>query len=200
MRVFIESSTGSSGGPPWSSPTLVALRSSSEMSQMPPTVPISIWARTPSTDHYDRLPAYAELRGGPDPATAQLRGLDQGVRYGGRPFRRVAAFRRAQRSAREASRGVWGECDGDFHRFDGSESETPASAGASSDPVAARSSEESRSRYVREGALPREGCDRWDPRDSMCGRSTLGLRAGLRSSLKLMRRRPSRTSDGQHQK
>jgi endonuclease YncB( thermonuclease family) len=67
-------------------------------------------------DRYDRLLAYAELRGGPDAAIAQLRaGWAQVYVYGGKRFKRVRAFRRAQRSARVAERGVWGKCDGNFH-------------------------------------------------------------------------------------
>jgi endonuclease YncB( thermonuclease family) len=68
-------------------------------------------------DRYDRLLAYAKLRGGPDTAMAQLRaGWAKVYVYGGRPFRWVRAFRRAQRSARRAERGVWGRCGGRFHR------------------------------------------------------------------------------------
>jgi endonuclease YncB( thermonuclease family) len=67
-------------------------------------------------DRYDRLLAYAKPRGGPDAAIAQLRaGWAKVYVYGGRPFKRVRAFRRAQRSARRAGRGVWGRCGSDFH-------------------------------------------------------------------------------------
>jgi endonuclease YncB( thermonuclease family) len=67
-------------------------------------------------DRYDRLLAYIKLRGGPDAAIAQLRGGWAKVYvYGGMPFERVRAFRRAQRSARRQDRGVWGECGGSFH-------------------------------------------------------------------------------------
>jgi micrococcal nuclease len=69
-------------------------------------------------DRYDRLLAYAKLRRGPDLALAQLRrGWAEVYAYGGRPFRRVRAFRRTERSARRAGRSVWGECDGNFHRL-----------------------------------------------------------------------------------
>jgi endonuclease YncB( thermonuclease family) len=79
-------------------------------------------------DRYDRLLAYAKLRGGPDLAVAQLRtGLANVYVYGGRPFQRVRAFRRAERSARDAGRGVWGQCEGDFH--------SPAAAAAAAEPV-----------------------------------------------------------------
>jgi hypothetical protein len=68
-------------------------------------------------DRYDRLLAYAKLRGGPDAAMAQLRaGWAKVYVYGGRQFRRVRVFRRAQRSARSANRGVWRRCGGRFHR------------------------------------------------------------------------------------
>jgi endonuclease YncB( thermonuclease family) len=67
-------------------------------------------------DRYRRLLAYVRLRGGPDAALAQLRaGWARVYVYGGRPFRRVREFRRAQRSARKARRGVWGRCRGRFH-------------------------------------------------------------------------------------
>jgi endonuclease YncB( thermonuclease family) len=68
-------------------------------------------------DRYDRLLAYAKLSRGPDVGIAQLRaGWAKVYVYGGRPFRRVRAYRRAQRSARRARRGVWGRCGGRFHR------------------------------------------------------------------------------------
>jgi endonuclease YncB( thermonuclease family) len=67
-------------------------------------------------DRYRRLLAYVRLRGGPDAALAQLRaGWARVYVYCGRPFRRVREFRRAQRSARRARRGVWGRCRGRFH-------------------------------------------------------------------------------------
>jgi endonuclease YncB( thermonuclease family) len=73
----------------------------------------------PSQDTFDRfrrLLAYVRLRGGPDAALAQLRaGWARVYVYRGRPFRRVREFRRAQRSARRARRGVWGRCRGLFH-------------------------------------------------------------------------------------
>jgi endonuclease YncB( thermonuclease family) len=80
-----------------------------------------VWLRTyPSQatfDRYDRLLAYAKLRGGPDAALSQLRaGWAKVYVYGGRPFLRVRAFRQAQRSAKAARRGVWGRCGGRFHR------------------------------------------------------------------------------------
>ena len=60
-------------------------------------------------DRYDRLLAYAKLRGGPDLALSQLRSGWRSVYvYGGEPFRRVRAYRRAQRSAGRAGMGVSG--------------------------------------------------------------------------------------------
>jgi endonuclease YncB( thermonuclease family) len=62
-------------------------------------------------DRYDRLLAYVKLRGGPDAALAQLRaGWAEVYVYSGNPFRRVEAFRGAERSARNADRGIWGSC------------------------------------------------------------------------------------------
>jgi endonuclease YncB( thermonuclease family) len=48
-------------------------------------------------DRYDRLLAYAKLRGGPDAAMAQLRaGWAKVYVYGGEPFLRVRASRRGR--------------------------------------------------------------------------------------------------------
>ena len=67
-------------------------------------------------DRYGRLLAYAIRRGGLDLNQAQLRrGWAEVYVYAGNPFRRVAAYRRAQRQARAARRGVWRLCGGDFH-------------------------------------------------------------------------------------
>ena len=65
-------------------------------------------------DRYDRLLAYVNLRGGPDAAMAQLRaGWADVYVYDGNPFQRVGTFRRAQRSAKQAGRGVWRDCADD---------------------------------------------------------------------------------------
>ena len=67
-------------------------------------------------DRYGRLLAYAVRRDGLDLNLAQLRrGWAMVYVYQGRPFRRLSAYRRAQREARRARRGVWGICGGDFH-------------------------------------------------------------------------------------
>jgi endonuclease YncB( thermonuclease family) len=68
-------------------------------------------------DRYDRLLAYATRYDRRQLQLAQLHaGWAKVYVYAGKLFRRVRAFRRAQRSARRAGRGVWGDCDGDFHR------------------------------------------------------------------------------------
>ncbi len=68
-------------------------------------------------DRYGRLLAYVTASGKGSLQKRQLRaGWAEVYVYGGKPFRQVRAFRTAQRSARHADRGVWGECDGDFHR------------------------------------------------------------------------------------
>jgi endonuclease YncB( thermonuclease family) len=67
-------------------------------------------------DRYGRLLAYAVRGDGLDLNWAQLRrGWAMVYVYEGRPFRRLAAYRSAQREARRARRGVWGMCGGDFH-------------------------------------------------------------------------------------
>ena len=62
-------------------------------------------------DRYGRLLAYGIRRGG---TSLQLRILQAGWArvyvYGGRPFRRVRQFRRAEARARAAGRGAWGLC------------------------------------------------------------------------------------------
>lgn len=69
-------------------------------------------------DRYDRLLAHATVRG--DRRTLQEHILEAGWAevyvYDGVPFEHVRRFRAAERRARAAGRGVWGRCDGDFHR------------------------------------------------------------------------------------
>jgi micrococcal nuclease len=66
-------------------------------------------------DRYGRLLAYVSVRG----RSLQLEQLYAGNAmvyvYGGHPFKRVDAFRRAEGVARDARRGVWGHCSGNFH-------------------------------------------------------------------------------------
>jgi micrococcal nuclease len=67
-------------------------------------------------DRYDRLLAYVTARGRGSLQKRQLRaGWTKVYVYGGKRFRQVRAFRRAERRARKAGRGVWGMCGGDFH-------------------------------------------------------------------------------------
>ncbi len=66
-------------------------------------------------DRYGRLLAYVNTRSGADLAARQLRAGWARVYVYESPFQRVARFRTAQRHARDADRGVWGACDGDFH-------------------------------------------------------------------------------------
>ena len=66
-------------------------------------------------DRFGRLLAYA-LRGRVDLNRAQVRrGWAKVYVYGGVPFKRVSAYRRAAAGARSEDRGVWGRCRGDFH-------------------------------------------------------------------------------------
>ena len=68
-------------------------------------------------DRYGRLLAYVATRSGVSLQKRMLRsGWAKVYVYGGRPFQRVRGFRAAERRAREAGRGVWGRCGGDFHR------------------------------------------------------------------------------------
>jgi endonuclease YncB( thermonuclease family) len=73
----------------------------------------------PSQDRFDRfgrLLAYAIL-GRRDLNRVQVRrGWAKVYVYGGVPFRRVRAYRRAAARARAVGRGVWGLCGGDFHQ------------------------------------------------------------------------------------
>jgi micrococcal nuclease len=66
-------------------------------------------------DAYGRILAHAFV-GDRQLETAQLRrGWAEVYRFDGRTFTGLAAFYRAQASARAAGRGVWGRCGGDFH-------------------------------------------------------------------------------------
>jgi micrococcal nuclease len=70
-----------------------------------------------TTDRYGRLLAYVELPGGRDVGRELLAaGLAEVYVFGGRPFARLPAYRAAAGRAREARRGVFGACGGDFHR------------------------------------------------------------------------------------
>ena len=69
-------------------------------------------------DRYGRLLAYVDLRDGSGSMNAAVirKGWAKVYVYDNVPFQRVRPFRRAQRSARSADRGVWGLCNGSFHR------------------------------------------------------------------------------------
>lgn len=66
-------------------------------------------------DRYGRLLAYVSVKH----RTLQLEQVYAGWAevyvYGGKPFKRVESFRRAEGVAQRAHRGVWGQCNGDFH-------------------------------------------------------------------------------------
>lgn len=68
-------------------------------------------------DRFGRLLAYVTRRGdGKNLGEAQLRAGLAEVYVFRDPFRLLGRFRGAESAAREASRGVWGTCGGDFHR------------------------------------------------------------------------------------
>ena len=66
-------------------------------------------------DRYDRLLAYVTTSG----TMLQTRMLSAGWAttyvYDGKPFEKVRRFRSAERRARDADRGVYDGCGGDFH-------------------------------------------------------------------------------------
>jgi len=68
-------------------------------------------------DRYGRLLAYVTTVGG---LSLQTRMLSAGWAttyvYGGESFQRVRRFRSAERRARSSDRGVYGACNGNFHR------------------------------------------------------------------------------------
>jgi micrococcal nuclease len=67
-------------------------------------------------DRYGRLLAYVDTISGVDLQAAMLRsGLATVYVYHGKPFQRLARFRKAQSQARVSTRGVYSQCDGDFH-------------------------------------------------------------------------------------
>jgi endonuclease YncB( thermonuclease family)/PKD repeat protein/glucose/arabinose dehydrogenase len=65
-------------------------------------------------DRYGRLLAYVASGRGSF-ARAQLRAGWARVHVSEKPFRRLASFEVAEASAREATRGIWAQCGGDFH-------------------------------------------------------------------------------------
>jgi len=67
-------------------------------------------------DQYGRLLRYAVQRGHDINEIQVRRGWATVYVFGGNPFARVDDYRRAKKSAKHHDRGVWGLCDGDFHR------------------------------------------------------------------------------------
>jgi endonuclease YncB( thermonuclease family) len=65
-------------------------------------------------DRYGRLLAYVKSARG-NLATAQLRAGKATVFVHDQPFEQLALFQSAEASARNAGRGTWDECGGDFH-------------------------------------------------------------------------------------
>ena len=71
-------------------------------------------------DRYGRTLAYVRLPDGRLAEDAQLAaGWATVYVFEGDPVERDPEFRRSQAAAREAGRGVWGACDGDFHSSGG---------------------------------------------------------------------------------
>lgn len=68
-----------------------------------------------SEDRYGRILAHAFI-GARQLEVAQLRrGWAEVYRYEGQRFDGLSRFEAAQRSAKQAGRGVWGHCNGEFH-------------------------------------------------------------------------------------
>ena len=67
-----------------------------------------------SRDQYGRLLRYVE-RGGRDVGRRQVGKGNANVYVFDEPFARLNAYNAAGRRAREADRGVWSQCSGDFH-------------------------------------------------------------------------------------
>jgi endonuclease YncB( thermonuclease family) len=68
-------------------------------------------------DRYNRLLAYViRKRGRKDLGRAQIAAGWARVLVVGRGFRRLGSYRRLQRRANRADRGVWGLCGGHFHQ------------------------------------------------------------------------------------
>jgi endonuclease YncB( thermonuclease family) len=69
-------------------------------------------------DRYGRLLTYAVKRSScQDLGRVQIRsGWAKVYVYAGNPFRRVRSYRHAARQARNADRGVWDLCNGNFHQ------------------------------------------------------------------------------------
>jgi micrococcal nuclease len=68
-----------------------------------------------SEDRYGRLLAYVSVQGRSLQLEQIYAGLAEVYVYDNKPFKRVEKFQRAEEVAKQAGRGVWGECGGDFH-------------------------------------------------------------------------------------
>lgn len=68
-------------------------------------------------DRYGRLLRYVQYKGHDISAVQVQRGWAKVYVYAHHPFKRVTAYRSAQSKAKAADRGVWGHCDGRFHRL-----------------------------------------------------------------------------------
>jgi micrococcal nuclease len=68
-----------------------------------------------SEDRYGRLLAYVRVRGKDVQLEQIYDGLAEVYVYDEKPFKRVEKFQRAEEVAKNAGRGVWGQCGGDFH-------------------------------------------------------------------------------------
>lgn len=94
-----------------------ASRASGSMRRLAPRRARVTLVTDPSQDRFDRygrLLAYV-IRRGRDVGRAQISGGWARVYVVGSPFRRYGSYRRAQRVARRADRGVWRLCGGRFH-------------------------------------------------------------------------------------
>jgi micrococcal nuclease len=68
-----------------------------------------------SEDRYGRILAHAFFAGRQLEVAQLRRGWAEVYRYEGQRFDGLRRFEAAQRSARQGSRGVWGQCTGEFH-------------------------------------------------------------------------------------
>jgi micrococcal nuclease len=69
-------------------------------------------------DRYGRLLAHAFVHGHQLELVQLRRGWAEVYRYQGQRFEGLQRFERASAKARNAHRGVWGRCGGDFHSSD----------------------------------------------------------------------------------
>jgi endonuclease YncB( thermonuclease family) len=67
-------------------------------------------------DRYDRLLAYATTANGVDLGSRQIADGWAKVYVFDRPFKQVARFRQAESRAKNAARGAWKLCGGNFHK------------------------------------------------------------------------------------